>query len=97
MLTGIASADSDERLRQYLSMPLEQLLDQKVSISTQTEQSLSMAPSVVTVITAEDMKASGDTNLAEALQSVPGLYVNYNRFGFRPLIQFRGPTTSKPC
>ncbi len=90
MLTGIASADSDERLRQYLSMPLEQLLDQKVSISTQTEQSLSMAPSVVTVITAEDMKASGDTNLAEALQSVPGLYVNYNRFGFRPLIQFRG-------
>ena len=86
----MAIADSDERLREYLCMPLEQLLDQRVSISTQTEQSLSTAPSIVMVIISEDMQATGDTNLAEALQSVPGLYVNYNRFGFRPLIEFRG-------
>jgi iron complex outermembrane receptor protein len=87
---GALGADADERLRHYMSMSLEELMDQKVSISTHTSQSLSDAPSVVTVITAEDIKATGATNLADALQGVPGIYVQRSQFAFRPLVRFRG-------
>jgi len=85
-----ANAGSDDEFRRYLSLPLEELVEQKVSISTHSEQAFSEAPSVVSVITAEDIRATGATNLADVLQSVPGIHVRYSQFGFRPLISFRG-------
>jgi iron complex outermembrane receptor protein len=85
-----AQADGDARLRHLLSLGLEQLMQQKVTISTHTEQPLSRAPSVVTLITADDIRATGATNLAEVLQGVPGIYIRYQHFGLRPLISFRG-------
>ncbi len=88
--SGAVQTETHERLQHYLSLSLEELMEQQVSISTQSDQPLSTAPSVVTVITAEDMRATGAANLVEALQAVPGLYVKRNRFGFRPLLQFRG-------
>lgn len=75
---------------QLLSLSLEDLMATKVMISTNTRQTLSRAPSVVSVITAEDIKATGATNLAEILQSVPGIYVKPNLFGFRSGLSFRG-------
>jgi len=84
------NAGSEDAFRHYLSLPLEELMEQKVSISTNTEQAFSKAPSVVSVITAEDIRATGATNLADVLQSVPGIHVRYSQFGFRPLISFRG-------
>jgi iron complex outermembrane receptor protein len=83
-------ADSGGELEQLLSLSLEELMRTKVTISTNTSQALARAPSVVSVITAEDIKATGSTNLAEILQSVPGIYVRANLFGFRPLVTFRG-------
>lgn len=62
----------------------------KVNISTGTDQPLSKAPSVVSVITAEDIKATGATNLTDILQTVPGIYVRANLFSFRPIVTFRG-------
>ena len=85
-----AVAGTDETFRRYLSLPLEELMEQKVSISTQSEQSIGKAPSVVSVITADDIRATGATNLADVLQSVPGIHVRYQQFAFRPLISFRG-------
>jgi len=85
-----AQANNDERLAQFLSLSLEELMATTVSISTHTKQTLSKAPSVVSVITAEDIKATGATNVAEILQSVPGVYVRPNLFGFRPQITLRG-------
>ena len=85
-----AIANPDERLRHFLSLSLEELMEQKVTISTQTARSLSNAPSAVSVITAEDIKATGATNLVDVLQGVPGIYIRYSQFGFRPLISFRG-------
>lgn len=84
------NAGPDDELRRYLSLPLEELMEQKVSISTNSEQAFSKAPSVVSVITAEDIRATGAKNLADVLQSVPGIHVRYSQFGFRPLISFRG-------
>lgn len=84
-----AHADPAE-VEQLLALSLEELMATKVTISTNTRQALSKAPSVVSVITAEDIKATGATNLAEILQSVPGIHVRSNLFGFRPLVTFRG-------
>lgn len=79
-----------DEVEQLLALSLEDLMATKVTISTNTKQALSKAPSVVSVITADDIKATGTTNLMEILQSVPGIYVKNNLFGFKPLITFRG-------
>lgn len=85
-----AHAGSDEELKKLLSLSLEELMTVTVNISTNTKQKLSKAPSVVSVITAEDIRATGTTNLMEILQGVPGIYIRANQFGFKPLISFRG-------
>lgn len=77
-------------IEQLMALSLEELMTMTVSISTSTKQTLSKAPSVVSLITAEDIKATGATNLMEMLQGVPGIYVKTNLFGFKPLITFRG-------
>lgn len=85
-----AYADSNEKLDELLSLSLEDLSNTKIRISTNTEQALSKAPSAVSVITKEDIKATGATNLTEILQTIPGIYVKPNLFGFKPQITFRG-------
>lgn len=85
-----AHANKGEEVDQLLSLSLEDLLATKIMISTNTKQALSKAPSVVSVITAEDISATGATNLTEILQSVPGVFIKANLFGFRPLVTFRG-------
>ena len=85
-----AHAAIDAGMEQLLSLSLEDLMTIKVKISTNTEQALSRAPSVVSVITAADIKATGATNLADILQSVPGVYIKPNLFGFRPQVAIRG-------
>ncbi len=85
-----ACAAADSGIDRLLSLSLEDLMAVKVRISTSTEQTLAKAPSVVSVITADDIKATGATNLTEILQSVPGVYIRANIFGFRPLVTFRG-------
>jgi outer membrane receptor protein involved in Fe transport len=85
-----AHAGSDAELDSLLLLSMEDLLSLKIRISTHTAQTLSKAPSVVSVITAEDIRATGATNLSEILQSVPGIYVRANLFAFRPQVTFRG-------
>ncbi|MGE5468814.1 MAG: TonB-dependent receptor plug domain-containing protein [Ignavibacteria bacterium] len=90
LLVGPSVHAAGDDLDQLLSLSLEELMATKVTISTSTEQSLARAPSVVSVITAEDIKATGATNVIDVLQTVPGVYVRMNLFGFRPQITFRG-------
>lgn len=85
-----APAHAETELDRLLALSMEDLLSLKIRISTNTEQTLSKAPSVVSVITAADIRATGATNLAEILQSVPGIYVRSNLFAFRPQVTFRG-------
>lgn len=81
---------SEAPLDPMLQGSLEQLMTLPVTISTQSPTQLSKAPAVVTLLTAEDIRATGTSNLMEILQTVPGLYVKSNLFGFKPLISFRG-------
>lgn len=83
-------ADSTQRLDHFLSLSLEELVSLETTIATATKRTASKAPAVVTLLTADDIKATGATNLVDILQTVPGLHIRYNHFGNRPLVQFRG-------
>ncbi|MDD5058297.1 MAG: TonB-dependent receptor [Sideroxydans sp.] len=61
-----------------------------VSIATGSQQTLRRAPSVASVITAEDIAAMGATDLDEVLETVPGLHVNRSANNYSPLYVIRG-------
>ena len=88
-------AANDEKLDHFLSLSLEELMELEVTISTDTKQTVARAPAAVTVITEEDIKATGATNLVDILENVPGIHIRANQFGFRPLIQIRGATATQ--
>ncbi|WP_198262923.1 TonB-dependent receptor plug domain-containing protein [sulfur-oxidizing endosymbiont of Gigantopelta aegis] len=78
---------SDEDL---LALSWEELTQVKVIIASGTEQSLAKAPATVTVITADEIRKTGASNITEVLETVPGVHINSNNFGFRPLVHMRG-------
>lgn len=82
--------EGDEEIRRLLAASPEELMTMSVTIAAQTPQPLARASAVVSVITADDIRATGTTNLMEILQSVPGIYVKTNLFGAKPLITMRG-------
>lgn len=61
------------------ALPFEDLLDLEVYSASRFTQKASEAPSTVTVISAADIRAYGWRTLADALRSVRGLYVSYDR------------------
>lgn len=85
-----ASADADLALENLMLMSMDELLSLKIRIASNTDQTLHKAPSVVSVITSEDIEATGATSLSDILQSVPGVHVRANLFAFRPQVTFRG-------
>jgi iron complex outermembrane receptor protein len=60
-------------------MTLEELMDMNVTSVSRTADPLARTAAAVTVITAEDIRRSGATNIAEILRLVPGM--NVARFG----------------
>mgnify|MGYP001232348174 CR=1 FL=1 len=64
-----------------------------VSIATGTRQLVRKAPSVATVITAEDIAAMGAKTVDEALESVPGLHVSRSSVGYTVTYGLRGILT----
>jgi outer membrane receptor for ferrienterochelin and colicin len=85
-----AEAASDDRLDHFLSLSFEDLVNLETTIATASRQSISRAPAVVSLITADDIRATGAVNLVDALRAVPGLHIRTDPFGNRPLIHFRG-------
>ncbi len=61
------------------SLPLESLMNLTVSGATRIEQSASSAPAAVMVLTATDIRDYGWRTLADALATLPGLYVSSDR------------------
>lgn len=62
----------------------------EVSIATGSRLPLSRAPATATVITAEDIAATGATDLAEVLETVPGLHVSRFDQVYTPVYVIRG-------
>ncbi|MFZ6799017.1 TonB-dependent receptor plug domain-containing protein [Undibacterium sp. Di24W] len=61
-----------------------------VKIATGSKQSLRRAPAVVSVFTAEDIRAMGATDLQQILERVPGFHVSRSYFLNDPKYQIRG-------
>ena len=61
-----------------------------VSIATGYRQPISQAPSTATVITAEEIKTLGATDLDQALETVPGLHVSRSPLFNNPIYEMRG-------
>ena len=70
-----------------LDLPLERLMQLEVVGASGFAQTLTEAPSAVSVITAEDIRRFGYRNLGEALQSARGVYAtdgrDYSYIGMR--------------
>ena len=61
-----------------------------ISLVTGSKQPLRRAPAVATVITADDIAASGATDLDEVLETVPGLHVSRSTIVNQPIYVMRG-------
>lgn len=85
-----ARAETAASLEQLMLASLDELMSMPVSIASHLPQTVSQAPAVVTVISAEDIRTTGASNLVDVLQGVPGIHIRTNQFGFRPLISMRG-------
>jgi len=68
--------------KKLFNMTLEELLNLKVVSSSSIAQKFSIAPSVVTIITKEQIEHFGYTSVAECIASVAGidLLFNYNQY-----------------
>ena len=64
-----------------------------VTIATGTRQPIARAPSVATVVTAEDIAAIGAADLDEVLETVPGVHVSRSPLGYNPIYTIRGIST----
>jgi outer membrane receptor protein involved in Fe transport len=64
--------------------------EEMISIATGSRRPIAKAPAVASVITAEDIKAIGATDLDEVLETVPGLHVARSFIGYNPIYTFRG-------
>ncbi|MGH8644336.1 MAG: TonB-dependent receptor plug domain-containing protein [Gammaproteobacteria bacterium] len=64
--------------------------EELITIATGKKQPVSKAPAVTTVITADDIKAIGATDLDEVLETVPGLHVARGAIGYTPIYTIRG-------
>ena len=91
----LVQASTDERLEHFLSLSIEELVNLETTIATSTKRTTTKAPAVVTLITADDIKATGATNLVDILEGVPGIHIRASHFAFRPLIHFRGANASQ--
>lgn len=80
---GYEGSEEDELLALYGDTEV-------ISIATGSLQSLAKAPAVATVISADDIRNSGATDIDQLLETVPGLHVSRSPLGYNPIYTFRG-------
>jgi len=64
-----------------------------ITIASGTRQPIARAPSVASVVTAEDIAAIGAADLDEILETVPGIHVSRSPIGYNPIYTIRGIDT----
>jgi outer membrane receptor protein involved in Fe transport len=74
-------------------MDIEQLMDLKVTTASLFQDKLSDAPSIISVVTSDELRRFGGMTLGEILQRVTGLTVSSQYFTDRSLIAARGDQT----
>ena len=61
-----------------------------ISIATGRKQPISRAPSVASVVTAEQIKNMGAKDISEVMETIPGVHVSVKAGGYTPIFTFRG-------
>jgi iron complex outermembrane receptor protein len=88
---NLVAAGAHAQAPDLARLSLEDLLDVEIVTASRFQQRVAEAPSVVQVITAEDIRTHGWRTLGEALDSLPGLYVSdtglYTYLGARGLLR----------
>ncbi len=69
--------------------------EQFISIATGRKKLVSKAPSVTSVITAEQIFKSGARTIDEVLESIPGLHVSASSTNLSPIYSIRGISTDR--
>lgn len=64
-----------------------------VTVASRYAQTVRQAPSIVTVVTAGDIRRAGHRTLSDVLRSLPGIYISVSKES-RGLAWFRGTTSS---
>jgi len=90
----IFSQSQDTSMSKIFAMDLEELMNTKVSIATKSDQLMSESPSVVSVITSEEIKNMGAREIADILQMIPGFDIS-TRYTGEYGIGVRGVKDSK--
>ncbi|MDP2875854.1 MAG: TonB-dependent receptor plug domain-containing protein, partial [Holophaga sp.] len=72
-----------------LEAELLALLDTTVTVAGKKAQKISEAPAIISVITAEDLRNQGVTNVYEALSLLPGINLTETFYGYTS-VGFRG-------
>jgi iron complex outermembrane receptor protein len=90
LVLGLVSSASADPISEEEQLALVYGDKTTVSIATGSKQLLRRAPSVATVITAEDIKAMGARNLDEVMESVPGVHVTRSGVSYFSIYSIRG-------
>ena len=88
-LNSFASTKADE-IDLYLAMSPTELSELSVSIATGTAQPIFQSASVTSVVTAQQIKAMGATELHEVLETIPGLHVSIQPNTYDTIYTMRG-------
>jgi len=88
-LTPLAIAKANE-MESYLAMSLAELGELSVSIATGTAQPIFQSAAITSVVTAQQIKAMGATELHEILETVPGLHVSIQPNTYDYIYTMRG-------
>lgn len=83
--------DAETNLQQLMAMDLDKLT--QIEVATGTPKDLAEAPAVISVVTEQDIKATGARTLSEALERVPGLHVSVSPFRLQKIFSIRGIQT----
>jgi iron complex outermembrane receptor protein len=74
--TSTATSEPQGRDKDYVQVSIEDMLNRDIAVAaTKTRVDVAKAPASVSVLTPEDIRRSGATNLGELLRQVPGLDV----------------------
>jgi outer membrane receptor protein involved in Fe transport len=88
-----APAGSDKSISDLMSMDIDSLTNIDVTTASRFADKLSDAPSIMSVVTSDELRRFGGLTLGEILQRVPGLTGSTQYFVDRSLISARGDQT----
>jgi len=71
-------------------LDIEELLSVQLTIATGAMQIMSQTPGITSVLTASDIRALGLNDIDEVIQTLPGIHVSRNFFGYNPIYTIRG-------